>query len=125
MRRYDTRKEQFQRARVYSLSDRLKMASTSPLSSCHLLILANPCCGMTEEGPKMGKTKGTPPRMAFLPSNTDLLDTNSCSWLLTLQETMVQPWRLMVQVVLLPRSSTTTGGDAIAVARCGSPGGSC
>ena len=35
--------------------------------------------------------------------------TLSRSWLLTLQDTMVAPWRLMVQVVLLPLSMGTTG----------------
>ena len=35
--------------------------------------------------------------------------TLSLSWLLTLQETMVAPWRLMVQVVLFPLSMGTTG----------------
>ena len=35
--------------------------------------------------------------------------TLSRSWLLTLQETMVAPWRLMVQVVLFPLSMGTTG----------------
>ena len=66
---------------------------------------------MTDDGPKVGKKKGIPPLMAFLPSNTLLLLTKSCSWLLTLHETMVQPCRLMVHVVLLPRSIITTGGE--------------
>ena len=35
--------------------------------------------------------------------------TLSRSWLLTLQDTMVAPWRLMVQVVLFPLSMGTTG----------------
>ena len=86
----------------------------------YLEILANPCWGITELAPKMGKTKGIPPRMAFFPSNTLFFDTKSCSWLLTRQLTMVQPCRLMVHIVLLPRSIITTGtwDDMAATAVC-------
>ncbi len=56
--------------------------------------------------------------MAFFPSNTDRLETNSCSWLLTRHDTIVHPCRLMVHVVLLPRSRTTTGVDAITMDKC-------
>lgn len=83
--------------RVKSLSISENMASTSPLCSlsgglsrCHLVILANPCCGPKDHAPNwakmvakneliaeqscwiladLRKTKGIPPRIAFLPSN--------------------------------------------------------
>ena len=66
---------------VYSESSKEKIASTSPvcnlsgpLSNFHWHIRANPCLGKRVpciECPWFGNTKGIPPRIGFLPSNTE------------------------------------------------------
>ena len=50
--------------------------------------------------PKTGKTKGIPPRIGFLPSNTDLLLTKSCSW-----KWKIGDYEIMKQLQILSLSS--------------------
>ena len=50
-----------------------------------------------------------PPLSAPLAPSDGTTNTEDLAWLLTLQDTMVAPCRLMVQVVLLPLSMGTTG----------------
>ena len=46
------------------------------------------------------------------PQNLSEKTPQKFTWLFTLQETMVAPCKLIVQVVLLPRSMGTTGTEA-------------
>ena len=72
-------------------------------SNCHLEIRAKPCWGWIVDEPKTGKTKGIPPRIGFLPSNTDLLLTKSCSWKLKIGDEIMKKmsWTYLISLICL------------------------